>query len=371
MKDILTELKKIMLECKNTTFMKKNDDLQEFRTEDILDQKIEAYFEWYRENILKHYCREEERENEIEKLKKLIYKFVAWYEIRYPDYDLGDKIPFPYSDDSKKMNEILKEEKQVSDEFDWATFYDKKVFLKSLSRNEKRLISGNRYYTYYTTFLWFQKEGDLFGRINLEISKKMNVVYTSILALTGNNNFHLKKDLQGKSIDEAIDILKTYGYHLEDDSDISLQYQKNLRENSHKIFDTIMYSMMRSGGRYAGPRRALLFAKEFKLNLDIPMSYGVIMDDEDTLYLIDEYLKNNGHEDLVCYVNQKIMTLEEVINYLLNQEPSFEVKRELSVKKYDLLKRLVTSLNSQISSERLEKEKIKKNRIQRKICQDK
>lgn len=369
MKDILTELKKIMLGCKNTTFMKKNDDLQEFRMEDILDQKIESYFEWYRENILKHYCREEERENEIEKLKKLIYKFVAWYEIRYPDYDLGDKIPFPYSDDSKKMNEILKEEKQVSDEFDWATFYDKKVFLKSLSIKEKMLIS-NKYIFNGTRWLHFKSQNDLSYGIQVKLSKKMNVSY--LFNITLNYSDEDLSNIKGKNIDEAIQILKEHGYELEKNDRIFLDYYNSKKENSCKILEAVMYSLMKSGGRYAGPRRALLFAKEFKLNLDIPMSYGIIMDDEDTLYLIDEYLKNGGHEDLICYVDsfikdKNVMSLSDIIEKFLNDEPSYEVQREISSRKYDLEEQLVTILNSQINSEELENERIRKYRIERKL----
>lgn len=133
-----------------------------------------------------------------------------------------------------------------------------------------------------------------------------------------------------------------------------------------------MYSIMKSGNKYTGPRRALLFAKEFKLNLDIPMSYGVIMDDEDTLYLIDEYLKNGGSEDLTCYVDsfikdKKVMSLSDIIEKFLNDEPSYEVQREISSRKYDLEEQLVTILNSQINSEELENERIRKYRIERKL----
>lgn len=372
MKKILLGIKKFVEEIANESeeyndliIEQENKRYDDFKT---IDQQLEDYFKWYQDNILDYQCRDEEKNEELKKLKKLISKFVAWYEIRYPDYELSCMIPFPYSDDSFPMNEILKEEKQVSDEFDWATFYDKKVFLKSLSIEEKMLIS-NKYIFNGVRWLHFKSQNDLLHGIQVKLSKKMNVSY--LFNITLNSIEHLS-NIKGKNIDEAIQILKEHGYELEKNDRSFLEYYNSKKENSCKILEAVMYSLMKSGGRYAGPRRALLFAKEFKLNLDIPMSYGVIMDDEDTLYLIDEYLKNGGSEDLTCYVesfrkDKKIMSLKDIIEKFLNDEPSFEIKQELSERKYDLLERLVTSLNTYVASTDMQRQKIKEIRIQRKM----
>lgn len=372
MKKILLRIKKFVEEIANES--EEYNDLiieQEIKRCDdfkTIDQQLEDYFKWYQDNILDYQCRDEEKNEELKKLKKLISKFVAWYEIRYPDYELSCMVPFPYSDDSFPMNEILKEEKQVSDEFDWATFYDKKVFLKSLSIEEKMLIS-NKYIFNGARWLHFKSQNDLLYGIQVKLSKKMNVSY--LFNITLNSIEHLS-NIKGKNIDEAIQILKEHGYELEKNDRSFLEYYNSKKENSCKILEAVMYSLMKSGGRYAGPRRALLFAKDFKLNLDIPMSYGIIMDDEDTLYLIDEYLKNGGSEDLTCYVesfrkDKKIMSLKDIIEKFLNDGPSYEVQREISSRKYDLEEQLVTILNSQINSEELENERIKKYRIERKL----
>lgn len=372
MKKILLRIKKFVEEIANESeeyndliIEQENKRYDDFKT---IDQQLEDYFKWYQDNILDYQCRDEEKNEELKKLKKLISKFVAWYEIRYPDYELSCMVPFPYSDDSFLMNEILKEEKQVSDEFDWATFYDKKVFLKSLSIEEKMLIS-NKYIFNGARWLHFKSQNDLLYGIQVKLSKKMNVSY--LFNITLNSIEHLS-NIKGKNIDEAIQILKEHGYELEKNDRSFLEYYNSKKENSCKILEAVMYSLMKSGGRYAGPRRALLFAKDFKLNLDIPMSYGIIMDDEDTLYLIDEYLKNGGSEDLTCYVesfrkDKKIMSLKDIIEKFLNDEPSYEVQREISSRKYDLEEQLVTILNSQINSEELENERIKKYRIERKL----
>ena len=372
MKKILLRIKKFVEEIANESeeyndliIEQENKRYDDFKT---IDQQLEDYFKWYQDNILDYQCRDEEKNEELKKLKKLISKFVAWYEIRYPDYELSCMVPFPYSDDSFPMNEILKEEKQVSDEFDWATFYDKKVFLKSLSIEEKMLIS-NKYIFNGARWLHFKSQNDLLYGIQVKLSKKMNVSYLFNITL---NSIEQLSNIKGKNIDEAIQILKEHGYELEKNDRSFLEYYNSKKENSCKILEAVMYSLMKSGGRYAGPRRALLFAKDFKLNLDIPMSYGIIMDDEDTLYLIDEYLKNGGSEDLTCYVesfrkDKKIMSLKDIIEKFLNDEPSYEVQREISSRKYDLEEQLVTILNSQINSEELENERIKKYRIERKL----
>ena len=372
MKKILLGIKKFVEEIANESkeyndliIEQENKKYDDFKT---IDQQLEDYFKWYQDNILNYQCRDEEKSEEMKKLKKLISKFVAWYEIRYPDYELSCMIPFPYSDDSFPMNEILKEEKQVSDEFDWATFYDKKVFLKSLSIEEKMLIS-NKYIFNGVRWLHFKSQNDLLHGIQVKLSKKMNVSY--LFNITLNSIEHLS-NIKGKNIEEAIQILKEHGYELEKNDRSFLEYYNSTKENSCKILEAVMYSLMKSGGRYAGPRRALLFAQEFHLNMDIPMSYGVISEDDNTLYLIDEYLKKGGHEDLTCYVDsfikgKKVMSLSDIIEKFLNDEPSYEVQREISSRKYDLEEQLVTILNSQINSEELENERIRKYRIERKL----
>lgn len=195
----------------------------------------------------------------------------------------------------------------------------------------------------------------------------MNVSY--LFNITLNSIEHLS-NIKGKNIEEAIQILKEHGYELEKNDRSFLEYYNSTKENSCKILEAVMYSLMKSGGRYTGPRRALLFAQEFHLNMDIPMSYGVISDDENTLYLIDEYLKNGGHEDLICCVDyfrkdKKVMPLNDIIEKILNDGPSYEVQREISNRKFDLEEQLVTILNSQIDPKELKNEKIKKYRIEK------
>ena len=71
-----------------------------------------------------------------------------------------------------------------------------------------------------------------------------------------------------------------------------IDFKESIREG---LFDTVMYRMIVSGGKYYGPRRAYLFAKEFDRDFTIPVKYG-------DGSLINEYVENGGSKDLMCYI---------------------------------------------------------------------
>lgn len=64
-----------------------------------------------------------------------------------------------------------------------------------------------------------------------------------------------------------------------------------------------MYRIIERGAIRVGPRRAFLFAQDFNLNLDIPMSYAVDYTDPDFRKLMNLYFENGGSKDLVCCIN--------------------------------------------------------------------
>jgi hypothetical protein len=71
-----------------------------------------------------------------------------------------------------------------------------------------------------------------------------------------------------------------------------INFKESIREG---LLDTVMYKMISSGGKYYGPRRAYLFAKEFKRNMELPIKYG-------DSSLIMDYLQNDGDGNLMCYI---------------------------------------------------------------------
>lgn len=72
-----------------------------------------------------------------------------------------------------------------------------------------------------------------------------------------------------------------------------IEYEESIRDG---LLDTIMYRIMESGGKFYGPRRAVLFAKEFERDISIPVRYG-------DASLINDYVMNGGSGDLMCYIN--------------------------------------------------------------------
>ncbi|MDE6142224.1 MAG: hypothetical protein K2G03_06435 [Bacilli bacterium] len=69
------------------------------------------------------------------------------------------------------------------------------------------------------------------------------------------------------------------------------------------MLDSVMYRIIERGGNRYGPRRAFLFAKEFKRDISIPMIYGVDTSDPGLRKFMNAYIKAGGSMDITCLVN--------------------------------------------------------------------
>ena len=67
------------------------------------------------------------------------------------------------------------------------------------------------------------------------------------------------------------------------------------------MLNSAMYRIIERGGNRTGPRRAFIFAKEFGLNIDIPMMYGIDTTDPGLKSFVYDYLKAGGSKALICY----------------------------------------------------------------------
>lgn len=112
------------------------------------------------------------------------------------------------------------------------------------------------------------------------------------------------------------------------------------------ILDCAMYRIIQRGGNRKGPRRALLFAKEFKRDIDIPMKYGVDCSDTYLKTFIHKYLDFGGSRNLVCYDDYFFSTFKlgtpnyVTIKELLKREkPPYYTPQE-----HELHQRLVNAL---------------------------
>lgn len=125
------------------------------------------------------------------------------------------------------------------------------------------------------------------------------------------------------------------------------------------MLNLTMY-MLINQDRIVGPRRAYLFAKEFKLNKDIPMMYGINENDKHLRQFINEYLKDGGNKELTCITNYG-----DKDKYLLNFatiEKILTFTDDYTDEELNLYSKLAESLNKlkDVKEENELKENIKK-----------
>lgn len=130
-------------------------------------------------------------------------------------------------------------------------------------------------------------------------------------------------------------------------------YYMNFR---NQILDCAMYRIIDRGGNN-GCRRALLFAKEFDRNIDIPMMYGYYWTDPYLKEFVNDYLRLGGKLDLKCLSDDDFVTVREILEW-----ENRYTKEETS-----LHQKLVDTLAKQIDPVLLEQEKVNKLRIERKL----
>jgi len=130
-----------------------------------------------------------------------------------------------------------------------------------------------------------------------------------------------------------------------------------------------MYRIIERGGNRIGPRRAFMFAKEFNLDINIPMKYGVDHSDPGLYHFISEYIKSGGAKDLVCISNyfsreKKNKLIDTItINDIYHNALKFYAMgfRENGEELYKLIKSIEESKNTVASSH--EVSEIKDNKM--------
>ena len=176
----------------------------------------------------------------------------------------------------------------------------------------------------------------------------------------------------GLRIEEVIQLFEKRDIELHNIPQIieSVTNYKNEVYQREEMLNCVMYRIIERGGNRIGPRRALLFAKGFNRNIDIPMKYGVDTKDPDLRWFINEYINLGGNKDLECYRNYfDYKTRHGYIN-TINISDLLLTKNDNGkyyTDKEDLLhQRLVDILDSSIDNKELDKEKVKQLRLNRK-----
>lgn len=334
-----------------------------------LDEKVDDFIEWYGETMVNN------KNDEVSKreMRNFIEKVAIWYELRYPSYEINRMMPGS-AQEEKHIDEIMFDKngyvnKSVDNDsevrvFDWAEFYNTKSFIQSLPYEEKYFFARPN----YPSIVYLNPNGST----HFHLSKKGIVEESEYLYI------HKKEvsddELEGKHIREVVEILKQKGFAINSNSEIyqAINNYDNMVRQKEEMLDCIMYRIIERGGDRIGPRRGLLFAKEFGRNVDIPMMYGVDRTDPGLREFVNEYIKAGGSKDLMCYVgyfsrnNRKdklsTISIQDLILTEGNDAATFYTPEE-----DELHQRLVNILSTQVDQKQVKQEETKKLRIERRL----
>ena len=320
----------------------------------LLDDKVNDFINWYKTNIVKDQFTDVGYYFEPRRLRDIIEKMAVWYELRYSNEDINrmmnttkrvglcsNDIMFKYN---PYVTDLVGNDSDITC-FDWNDFYNYNSFLRSLSWEEKWFIVENR----YPDIIHLHKN-DRHCSAHFHLDSKGTIIMADDLETIRNksNEVLCGEDFVGKNIKDAYDLLKEYGCNLDyKEIEAVIKNYDNKDYIKEEFLNCVMYRIIERGGNRIGPRRGILFAKEFNRNIDIPMKYGIDLADPDLRNFINDYLKNGGHIDLDCYLGYF---------YRSNDNGKFDIIKLNDVLKtfkytdeeHDLHQKLVDSLNKSL-----------------------
>lgn len=335
-----------------------------------LDNKVDKFIDWVINVRLKNEQSDGYKYHEPKRIRNFIEKMAIWYELRYPSYEIN-RIMHCCGQESKKIddimfryniyvNELLGVDSDAK-EMEWAEFYSKETFLKSLTWEEFRYIEKPT----YMRLVYIEKSIES----HFHLSEDGTIIESEELYLSTEGKIK-DEDVISKHIKDIPAMFEKEGIILSNDSEIKkaidLYNQKEyFRE---ELLNCVMYRIIERGDGRIGPRRAYLFAKEFDRNIDIPLMYAHDFADWDLRSFINTYIKDGGNPDLECYMNYFYQTQDyQRLNTATIRGILKNTINRLTEGEKELHQRLVTTLNSQIDPDTLRKERVKQLRIERKI----
>lgn len=382
LKDKLLELKNIIIKEKNIQLLstpknkvkiEKKDNVYSSSPIDLND-KVDMFIDWYFKNMVKGKYTDIGEYNQPNVMRNLIEKMAVWYELRYPDYEINRL--FPGSDQEQtQVNDVMFKSNPYLNEFfdeksdirylDWDDFYNTKVFINSLPWEEKIKLSK----PLYSDIVYLSPK---FGGVHLHLTKNGIVEMAENVSIYTNSVIK-DEELEGLHVKKVIELFKNRGIALPPDNGLekAVEYADKYLYQKEEMLNCVMYRIIERGGNRIGPRRAFIFAKEFKRNIDIPMMYGVDLSDPGLRKFMNEYLKAGGSKDLVCYVGyfskaskkEKLHTvsIKKLILYLNNDAVTFYTPEET-----ELHQKLANALNYKLGQDISNQDETKRLKLKRK-----
>jgi len=330
-----------------------------------LDKKVERFINWYYLNMVVDNYTKENEHRVVNEMRNFIEKVAVWYELRYPDYEINKIMPCMGQENTNASNIMFNNNKYVREsgvdevrDWNWKKFYNARSFIKALPSNEKQLFAK----PVFPSVVYIEPSK---CPAHLHLNKNGYVLEAEDVDLW--SDFVIQnEELKGLHIKDVLWLLQHQNIlpvdnELEETIDITdkVIYQKE------EMLNAIMYRIIERGGGRIGPRRAFLFAKEFKRNIDIPMMYGIDYADPGLQLFIDKYIEAGGSWDLICYENYFLEKGENTkkipLMYFYHENKQEGNERR---KLYQVFGEL---LKQQLNEEEFEKELVKKLRYERKI----
>lgn len=340
-----------------------------------LDAKVDNFIDWYFKNIVKGNYTDIGEFHKPNDMRNFIEKMAVWYELRYPDYEINRLMPGSTQEaieindvmfnSNKYINELFDENADIR-ALDWDEFHNAKAFINSLSWDERYLFGRPR----YRDLVYIDPHR---RSAHLHLTPKGFVELAEEIG--SYTNFKVKDDeLKGMHIKDVVNLLREKGISLPSGNELEETIKDVEKWNYQKeeMLNCVMYRIIERGGNRMGPRRAFLFAKEFRRNIDIPMMYAIDRSDPGLRLFINEYIKAGGSKDLICYVGyfsrinkmKKLDTIsiQDLILTQNNNAATFYTPEEKS-----LHQRMVNALANQVDQDEVRKEEVKQLRLQRRL----
>ena len=346
-----------------------------------LNDKVNNITRWYKDEYLK------EKDDFVRyyspfKLRDFIEKVAVWYELRYPNCDL-DKEMGAKSKNNNYTNKALLEDNEYVDvffsgldlkEFEWSKFYNTHAFIRSLDGEERVYFDKPRY---PKVIVWDNMGTGLYPQVQpsnkacLELSKTGKVIGSQNMRLLCTNISDRK--LIGMHIVDVINLLHENGIVVSPNNSFVKAVQQYELENEmrEKVFDAIMYRIIERGGERVGPKRGLIFAKEFGRDIDVPMKYGMDLSDPYLEDFINEYLKSGGNKNLECLLNYFICKGDYSKIKRRTISEMLSSSRRYTEEEKELAQKLVDLLASQVDYDVIRKEDAKKLRLEKQLRKSK
>lgn len=329
--------------------------------EELPRKKIDDFLRWYA-TFLPSWNEKIKVEEEVKSMMNFIEKVAVWYELRYPNFTIFGNTEGLVNDwesnltmfeENPYIKDLLGEDSVVND-LDWSEFYNTKSFINNLCFKEKDYFVRPSYEKYR-----------LINGYHLELSKTGRV-----LSFDGLDHYKLKKnEVNGKYVKEVVALLKEKEIISPTGNEIDkeIQIYEGKKERKSKMLDAIMYRIIERGDTYSiGARRGLLFAKEFKLDLLIPITYEIALGND---RYIDVFLREANKDE---EVREPLKFLVPLFNSKYNEKDVDEMLKTKEEKRQEkqLRQKLVNILATKADDDK-DKEDIKVLRIQRKLSKAK